>query len=423
MRQSVKINKPYMEDDVLYVCLSLIDSRPACPLCQCTNVHRHGHVTKKMTHSVINHSKCIILYKAKRYKCITCGRTFLEHNPLSSVNDSISTYTKIEILHALRNHNNTFTHVASQFNVSIQKVSDIFDHHVQCKRLSLPEIMCIDEIYTARISSYKYACVLLDFKTNQIIDIIPTRHKNYLRYYFGTLNRNAIMNVKTVIMDMYEPYRDTIQSVIPKALICIDSFHVIRQLNEAMKRIRIDVMNTFKKKNKTFEHNDDRYYMLKKFHYFFVKDFERIYKGPINIPKFKARWNKYDILHYLLTIDNDLRNAYYLKEAYREFNLTASIHDKDERVSTERAFLELVHAFRNSVHEGFRAFGETLSNWQGEILNSFIGTENGRRLSNGPIEGMNSKIKTLIKISNGMRNFKRFRNRCMYALNKNMPIK
>jgi transposase len=117
---------------------------------------------KNMTHSVINHSKCIILYKAKRYKCITCGRTFPEHNPLSSVNDSISTYTKIEILHALRNHNNTFTHVASRFNVSIQKVSDIFDHHVQCKRLSLPEIMCIDEICTARISSYKYACVLLD---------------------------------------------------------------------------------------------------------------------------------------------------------------------------------------------------------------------------------------------------------------------
>jgi len=79
--------------------------------------------------------------------------------------------------------------------------------------------MCIDEIYTAWISSYKYACVLLDFKTNQIVDIIPTRHKNYLRYYFGTLNRNAVKNVKYVIMDMYEPYRDTVRSVIPEALI------------------------------------------------------------------------------------------------------------------------------------------------------------------------------------------------------------
>ncbi|MCF7933079.1 MAG: hypothetical protein K9K93_07910 [Acholeplasmataceae bacterium] len=82
----------------------------------------------------------------------------------------------MEILHALRNHNHTFTHVASQFNVSIQKVSDLFDHHVQCKRLSLPDTMCIDEIYTARISAYKYACVLLDFKTNQIIDNIPTEY-------------------------------------------------------------------------------------------------------------------------------------------------------------------------------------------------------------------------------------------------------
>jgi hypothetical protein len=46
-----------MKDHVLYVCLSLIDSRPACPLCQSKNVHRHGYVTKKMTHSVINHLK------------------------------------------------------------------------------------------------------------------------------------------------------------------------------------------------------------------------------------------------------------------------------------------------------------------------------------------------------------------------------
>jgi len=72
-----------------------------------------------------------------------------------------------------------------------------------------------------------------------------------------------------------------------------------------------------------------------------------------------------------------------LKEAYRAFNLTASIKSKDDKISVEKTFLELIHAFRNSVHEGFRAFGETLSNWQDEILNSFIGTQDARRLSNG----------------------------------------
>jgi transposase InsO family protein len=36
----------------------------------------------------------------------------------------------------------------------------------------LKEILCIDEIYTAKISAYKYACVLLNFKNNAIVDII-----------------------------------------------------------------------------------------------------------------------------------------------------------------------------------------------------------------------------------------------------------
>jgi transposase len=85
------------------------------------------------------------------------------------------------------------------------------------------------------------------------------------------------------------------------------------------------------------------------------------------------RWNKYDIPHDLLWVDKELRDAYYLKEAYREFKLIASIHGKDEGLSTERAFLGLFHAFRNSVHDDYGTFGETFSNWQDEILNSFIG--------------------------------------------------
>ncbi len=41
-------------------------------------------------------------------------------------------------------------------------------------------------------------------------------------------------------------------------------------------------------------------------------------------------------------------------------------------------------------------FGRLLRNWKQEIKNSFIRI-NGKRLSNAPIEGVNSRIKTIIK--------------------------
>ena len=49
----------------------------------------------------------------------------------------------------------------------------------------------------------------------------------------------------------------------------------------------------------------------------------------------------------------------------------------------------------------------TLEEWRNEIVNSFSYV-NGKRVSNGPIEGRNSLIKKIIKLANGFSNFKRF---------------
>lgn len=58
----------------------------------------------------------------------------------------------------------------------------------------------------------------------------------------------------------------------------------------------------------------------------------------------------------------------------------------------------------------------TLKNWKKEILNSFVWF-NGRRLSNGPIEGKNSYIKKILSNANGLNNFERARNKFMYLQN------
>ena len=130
----------------------------------------------------------------------------------------------------------------------------------------------------------------------------------------------------------------------------------------------------------------------------------------------KTKWTKHEIRNYLFSIDEDLKKAYILKERYREFNLTADYETCDEE------FEELIDEFINSKHEEFRTFGNLLIHWKHEIKNSFIRYQ-GKRLSNGPIEGANSRIKTILKSANGYVNFNRLRNRIMYSLNKDIPIK
>ena len=70
----------------------------------------------------------------------------------------------------------------------------------------------------------------------------------------------------------------------------------------------------------------------------------------------------------------------------------------------------------------FRDFASLLEKFEDPIINSFIMVEkigNGKiydaRLSNGPIESINRKVKDLKRIGRGFRNFEHFRNRFLFA--------
>lgn len=386
-----------------------------CPICAAHKIKFNSYRTKKIIHSVSTQKPCIIRFKQRRYQCLVCGKTFSESNPFVAPKSNIGHLTKLSILDYLKDFNHTFTDTAKLFNVSIQSVIDIFDKSVNARRRTLPEVICIDEVFTSKMNKYKYACVLFDFNKSKIIDIIATRHKSYLIEYFSRIPKEEKDLVRVFSMDMWDSYRDVVKLCFPKALIAVDSFHIVRNLNEAIKAIRIRVQQKYYISRSKIENNDMYYYMLKKFHYFFVKDYESIYDGKIKMTKYQTYWHKSEILSYLLSIDDDLTKAYRLKERYREFNLTADYENCSDELD------DIIDEFRNSNIDEFRLFGKTLVRWKDEIRNSFIRV-NKRRISNGPIESTNNKIKTIIKTSNGIRKFTRFRNRVLYSINKDIPL-
>ena len=394
----------------------LNNSTTSCKECGSLSIVIKEYKIKKITHSISTNQPCILNYKARRFKCKDCGKTFLEYNPFCQEDEKLSLYTVIKILEKLRSHTSTFTSVAKDLNVSIQTVVNVFDNYVSGTRLKLSEVICIDEIYTNKLTSKKYSCVVMDFKIKQVIDVYPSRLKYDLIDNFMRIPFEERKLVKYVVIDMWDTYKQVSLDVFPNAIIAVDSFHVIKHLNLAIDMIRLKVMRKYDKGHSRLENAEMYYYMLKKFHYFFNKNFDDI-PDFLKVHKLNSTWDKYEIRKYLLSIDPDLAYAYNLKQEYQEFNYTTSFDTCDKELN------KLINDFRSSHLKEFQEFGKLLNHWRNEIKNSFIRVnvknkdKKGnfiivkKRLSNGPMEGCNSRIKCLIKNANGYRNFERFRKR------------
>ena len=276
---------------------------------------------------------------------------------------------------------------------------------------SCASVLAIDEVYVRKVSKYKYCCVLYDPIHHKIIDVLDCRHKNYLIDYFAKIPIEEKEKVFAVSMDLYRNYRDISRICLPYSIVCADSFHVIKNLQECFNKLRIRIMKQYeflKKENSMY------YWYFKKFWKLLVMNI----KDPgqtIEIRKTHQTLTISSIIDTMLKVSDELKTAYYLKEAYREFNLTASFANAEEQ------FDDLCERFKNCRIKEFYRFRSLLLEWKPEILNSFFRI-NGYRISNGNLERKNSDIKTIIKVSNGYKNFPRLRNRIMFSINKNESI-
>ncbi len=279
------------------------------------------------------------------------------------------------------------------------------------RRLQLPPVLCIDEVYAKKLTKHSYCCVLYSPQWKKIIDIIDSRHKLNLIDYFSSIPIQEKDNVKFVFIDMWETYRQVAKLCLPKAVICVDSFHVISHLNLAFKKIRIKVMNRYEHLKKE---NHNYYWLLKKYNNFLMADIAKL-PDRLKVTHSGMYLTKYQIIDYMLSLDKDLKLAYELKEEYRVFNSTASSENANEWLD------ELILKFYNSNIEEYYDFIHLLQNWRNEIINSF-NKLNGHRISNGPMERVNRDIKTIFSISFGSTNFARVRNRIMFSINDSSPI-
>lgn len=409
------------KDNTLHIYITLTSRGIRCPECG-----KYIKTIKDYRYSTINNAifikrKCIIHYNRRRYVCKQCKCTINEINPFIDEYKNISTETVDNVLKLLKDYNHTFASVARETNLSKTKVIQIFDEHVQPERKPLSISICIDEFYFSRKANKKYCLLIIDFTRGNIIDILKSREKSVFKYYLRCIPIEERNKVKYVSIDMNTNYKEVAAHYFTNAVICADSFHVMKHINTALDSIRKRIMRRYEHNKKSHEYyllkyKSDLLFMDSSTDEFITKKYNKHYKYLLS---------NQQLLDYMLSIDSDLYTAYYLRERYSLFNQQEYSED------TLPEFLDpLINLFLDSCVEEMVEVGHTLSTWRNEILNSFLTLEKkvtdktGKRtktiarVSNGPIEGRNKYIKLLLKLANGYSNFERFRNRAMYVLNK-----
>ena len=403
---------PTTNNHIIFIHL-LKQDELSCPLCGVIN----NYLSKGSKSQIIKYSSALednITIKLFRriFMCKSCGHYFKEANPLNSLSSNISLYKELKILNALKNINSTYTSIAKRFDVSTTYVLNLFDKKVDLKRLPLPEVMCVDEVYSSRLSRYKYCFIIYSPNDRKIIDVVDSRHLNNLMDYFSRIHIDERNTVKFFSMDLYDNYRVLAKKCFPNAIICADSFHVIKNLSQFFHKIRIRIMSKY---SNLRDSNDNYYWFFKKYWKFLTKDISKLSYKRFPTRYDKQYMNPREIIDYMLNIDPELKLAYELLHEYRAFNDTASIDNASEWLD------ELILKYQSSLIPEYIPAWKLLKNWKNEIINSFY-IYNGFRISNGPMERANRDIKTIFRLSFGSRNFERMRNRIMYTMNNDAPI-
>lgn len=170
------------------------------------------------------HGKRVGIYvDTRRFQCRACNKTFYE--PLPDVDEKRLMTARLVKWIGQQSVKRPFKHVAEEIGVAEKSIRNIFRDYVneleKTFRFETPKWMGIDEIHIIRPR-----CVISNIHNNTIVDVLPNRDKKTVtRYLLGLNGRD---DVKYVAMDMWNPYKDATNTMLPQAHIVIDKFHVVR---------------------------------------------------------------------------------------------------------------------------------------------------------------------------------------------------
>ena len=417
------------------IVLSTVPVAHFCPSCG-FKMHSRGIKARTINHPILQDGYSLILVlRQRRWRCTNpdCRYDLSESFKFVNKNRRTTNATDLLIIDAYRNLLETSTSIANRFHVSDTYAHEVFDRFVKLDRLPLTDVISVDEVFLDMDDNCKYALVIQDFHTGDPIDLLRSRRAAITEPYFASIPREERYAVKYLISDMYNQYIAYVDKYFPNAVAVVDSFHVIqwiirmidnyiRQLHKKYRqrdRERLEQLSEEYGRPVTLPMSDE-VYLLQKYRWLILTNQTNIrYHSDARMDThFHVLMNTYDYEDALFRLDPKLKDFRDEKELYVCFNS----RNAGRPVEARAELSELISHYSESRYEIFREFASLLEKYQDPIINSFVMVEkigNGKiydsRLSNGPIESINRKVKDLKRLGHGFRNFEHFRNRFLYA--------
>lgn len=441
---SFKITDVQIIDNVKYIHIHSILRPCFCPVCS-SRMHSNGLHKRKANHPILQDTfKLYLIVHQRQWICPNCKKSVNESFSFLDRYSHSTNMTFFYVLEATKDLNRSTASIARQFNMSDTQVHDIFTAHVDLPALPLPEVISIDEVFLDINSKSRYAFVIMDFITGQIVDIVQNRWMYTLHSYFQQIPLQQREKVRYIISDAYQNYLMLPEYYFPNAVSVLDSFHVIKNLNgminsyinSVMKRYKDRDRERLRKKNHDLNLDNEsirdskEVALLRDYRWILLKNRDEInYSSKLYYhKKLQMNVDTYRIESMFMALDRNFNILRELKEMYTKFNDSIYLTEEELENNLDR-LIKIYSASDNFIFIKFAAY---LNAHKQPILNSFNVLCTTRRthkelqdyysrLSNGPMESFNRKPKDFKRNSRGFFNFDYTRNRILWATRENPP--
>lgn len=335
-----------------------------CINCQADSIRGFGR-REQMLKDLPMHGKRVGIYvDTRRYQCQSCNKTFYE--PLPDADEKRKMTKRLLDWIGRQAITRTFTSIADEVGVVEGTVRSIFRDYInsleKTVRFEIPQWMGIDEIHLI-----KPRCVVSNIKNNTIVEILKDRNKPTVTRYLSQLK--GLDQVHYVAMDMWKPYRDAVETVIPDAQIVIDKFHVVRMANDGLERVRKSLREQLTpKQRRGLMH--DRFVLLKR---------ER---------------DLTDKEAFLL--DGWCKNYPELGLAYRQKEDFYAIYEAKSPEQAKSLFNTWLHNLTPEIRDAFNDLARAWMNWEPYICNYF-----NHPVTNAYTESLNNLIRVMNRLGRG----------------------
>jgi transposase len=351
--------------DGVVVTVRLRRRRRVCSTCgQTGRLEIHGRRVKRWRHLDLGASRCWIECELRLLRCSDCG---VRLEPVPWARPGAHHTRDFEDTVAWLAQQMAFTPITRLLRIGWATVGRIVarvvSDHLDENRLAGLVLIGVDEISYRR--HHRYLTSVADHATGAIVWCHAGRNSATLQRFFDELGDRKD-TIQAVSIDMSGEYQRAIRAAIPDAQICFDPFHVVRLAARATDQVRRDEWN-----------RHDRSHTP---HGRWIKGTRwSLLKAPANQSIYQLA-----TLAEVQRANRRLYRAFLLREELRLL-----YHLPDPALAPEHLDARLAWATRSQLKPFVRPARTLREHHDGILAAIRLG------LSNGRLEGLNSKIRLI----------------------------